>query len=192
MNVLLDTCALVPGSVRKILLEAASADLFIPLWSDKIFEEWQFVASKSSEQDSEAIKIEILLIKDKWRNSLVPRDRALEDTLFLPDADDRHVLAAALVGKADVLLTNNLKDFPERILSEYGLTRKSIDSFLWELFTQEPELINSFVDRVFDLNRKKVQSALTSKKSFLKKERGASSIRCCSLQPIKNNQRAEQ
>ena len=169
MYVLLDTCALVPGSVRQILLEAASADLFIPLWSDKIFEEWQFVASKSSEQESEAIKIEILLIKDKWRNSLVPRDRALEDTLFLPDADDRHVLAAALVGKAEVLLTNNLKDFPERILSEYGLIRKSIDSFLWELFTQEPELINSFVDRVFDLNRKKVQSALTSKKSFLKK-----------------------
>ena len=178
MYVLLDTCALVPGSVRQILFEAASADLFIPLWSDKIFEEWQFVASKSSEQDSEAIKIEILLIKDKWRNSLVPRDRALEDTLFLPDADDRHVLAAALVGKADVLLTNNLKDFPERILSEYGLTRKSIDSFLWELFTQEPELINSFVDRVFDLNRKKVQSALTSKKSFLKKH-GLSRLAKC-------------
>jgi len=178
MYVLLDTCALVPGSVRQILLEAASADLFIPLWSDKIFEEWQFVASKSSEQDSEAIKIEILLIKDKWRNSLVPRDRALEDTLFLPDADDRHVLAAALVGKAEVLLTNNLKDFPERILSEYGLIRKSIDSFLWELFTQEPELINSFVDRVFDLNRKKVQSALTSKKSFLKKH-GLSRLAKC-------------
>ena len=178
MNVLLDTCALVPGSVRQILLEAATADLFIPLWSDKIFEEWQFVASKSSEQDSEAIKIEILLIKDKWRNSLVPRDRALEDTLFLPDADDRHVLAAALVGKAEVLLTNNLKDFPERILSEYGLIRKSIDSFLWELFTQEPELINSFVDRVFDLNRKKVQSALTSKKSFLKKH-GLSRLAKC-------------
>ena len=178
MYVLLDTCALVPGSVRQILLEAASADLFIPLWSDKIFEEWQFVASKSSEQNSEAIKIEILLIKDKWRNSLVPRDRALEDTLFLPDADDRHVLAAALVGKAEVLLTNNLKDFPERILSEYGLIRKSIDSFLWELFTQEPELINSFVDRVFDLNRKKVQSALTSKKSFLKKH-GLSRLAKC-------------
>jgi len=178
MYVFLDTCALVPGPVRQILLEAASADLFIPLWSDKIFEEWQFVASKSSEQNSEAIKIEILLIKDKWRNSLVPRDRALEDTLFLPDADDRHVLAAALVGKAEVLLTNNLKDFPERILSEYGLIRKSIDSFLWELFTQEPELINSFVDRVFDLNRKKVQSALTSKKSFLKKH-GLSRLAKC-------------
>lgn len=178
MYVLLDTCALVPGSVRQILLEAASADLFIPLWSDKIFEEWQFVASKSSEQDSEAIKIEILLIKDKWRNSLVPRDKALEDTLFLPDADDRHVLAAALVGKADVLLTNNLKDFPERILSEYGLTRKSIDSFLWELFTQEPELINSFVERVFDLDRRKIQSHLTSKKSFLKKH-GLSRLAKC-------------
>ena len=169
MYVLLDTCVLVPGPVRQILLEAASADLFIPLWSDKIFEEWQFVASKSSKQASQATKIEILLIKDKWKNSLVPRDKALEDTLFLPDSDDRHVLATAIVGKADVLLTNNLKDFPIRVLSEYGLTRKSVDSFLWELFTQVPELINSFVERAFNSRIRNIQSHLTSKKSFLKK-----------------------
>ena len=169
MRVLLDTCSLVPGPVRQILLEAAISDLFTPLWSEKIFEEWQFVASKSSKQDFEAVKIEILLIKDQWRNSLVSRNEALESTLFLPDMDDRHVLAAAIVGKADVLLTNNLKDFPSRILFKHGLTRQSIDNFLWQLFTEAPELINTSVERAFDLYRKTIQSTATSKKSFLKK-----------------------
>ena len=169
MRVLIDTCALVPGPVRQILFEAATSDLFTPLWSDKIFEEWQCVASKSSENALEAVKIEILLIRDKWRNSLVSRNKALESTLFLPDMDDRHVLAAAIVGKADVLLTNNLKDFPSSILSKHGLTRMSIDSFLWQLFTEAPELIYTFVERAFDLHKKTIQSNATSKKSFLKK-----------------------
>ena len=169
MRVLLDTCSLVPGPVRQILLEAAMSDLFTPLWSDKIFDEWKFVASKSSEHAFEAVKIEILLMSDKWKNSLVSRNKDLESTLFLPDMNDRHVLAAAIVGKADVLLTNNLKDFPSHILSRHGLTRNSIDSFLWQLFTESPELINTFVERAFDLHRKTIKSNVTSKKSFLKK-----------------------
>ena len=169
MRVLFDTCSLVPRPVRQILLEAAISGLFTPLWSDKIFEEWEFVASKSSEHAFEVVKIEILLMRDKWRNSLVSRNEALESTLFLPDMNDRHVLAAAIEGKADVLLTNNLKDFPSRILSKHGLTRLSIDSFLWQLFTEAPELINTFVERAFDLHSKTIQFNATSKKSFLKK-----------------------
>ena len=169
MRVLLDTCTLVPGPIRHILLESASANLFTPLWSDKIFEEWQFVALKSSEQASEAVKIEILLIRDKWVNYLVPGNKALEEALFLPDGNDRHVLAAAIVGRAELLVTNNLKDFPSRILSKYGLSRRSIDSFLWELFAEAPELINIFVDQAFDLHKRNTQSNITSKKSFLKK-----------------------
>ena len=169
MRVLLDTCALVPGPIRHILLEAAMSNLFTPLWSEKIFEEWQFVALKSSEQAFAAVKIEILLMRGKWRNSLVCRNVALESTLVLPDINDRHVLAAAIVGKADLLLTNNLKDFPSQIISRYGLTRKNIDTFLLELFTESPYLINNFVDRAFDSHKSNIESNPTSKKSFLKK-----------------------
>ena len=83
--------------------------------------------------------------------------------------NDRHVLATAIVGEAEVLLTDNLKDFPLRILSKHGLTRNSIDSFLWELCSEAPELINRLVERAFDLHKRETQSDATSKKSFLKK-----------------------
>jgi len=38
--------------------------------------------------------------------------------LWLPDADDRHVLAAAVALEADVLCTDNLKDFPTDTMNE--------------------------------------------------------------------------
>ena len=40
----------------------------------------------------------------------------LIDSLELPDLDDRHVLAAAIRGRADLIVTYNLKDFPEKIM----------------------------------------------------------------------------
>ena len=42
-------------------------------------------------------------------------------SLQLPDPDDRHVLAAAIVGRCDVIVTQNIQDFPEAALAPYGI-----------------------------------------------------------------------
>ena len=44
--------------------------------------------------------------------------RELVDGLTLPDPEDRHVLTATIVGRADLTLTYNLKDFPAESLGE--------------------------------------------------------------------------
>lgn len=46
----------------------------------------------------------------------VEGDQSLIETLTLPDPDDRHVLAAALSGEVDVIVTWNLRHFPEALL----------------------------------------------------------------------------
>ena len=51
-------------------------------------------------------------------------------TLTLPDPTDRHVLAAAIVGRADVIVTSNLKDFPADVLQPYGIEAQHPDEFL--------------------------------------------------------------
>jgi predicted nucleic acid-binding protein len=44
----------------------------------------------------------------------------LIENLKLPDEKDRHVLAAAIKTNANLIVTNNLKDFPASYLDSFG------------------------------------------------------------------------
>ncbi|GAA3623304.1 hypothetical protein [Flavivirga jejuensis] len=57
----------------------------------------------------------------------------LIDGLTLPDEKDRHVLAAAIKTNANVIVTNNLKDFPNDYLASFGLAAKSADDFIADI-----------------------------------------------------------
>lgn len=55
------------------------------------------------------------------------------------DPKDRHVLAAAVVARADILVTFNVKDFPEASVSPYRVRIETPDTFLSGLFQADPE-----------------------------------------------------
>ncbi len=72
-------------------------------------------------------------------NALVEGFEPLIETLTLPDAHDRHVLAAAIHARCDVIVTRNLSDFPAEALAPFSLTLQSPDEFLSELFQLDPK-----------------------------------------------------
>ena len=77
------------------------------------------------------------------------RDCLIEDyefiipSLNLPDPDDRHILAAAIKGQADIIVTNNLKDFPHSTLGEYEIEAQHPDLFIADLIDLYPMKIVS-------------------------------------------------
>lgn len=136
MRILLDACVLYPTIMRETLLRAAKIGAFEPLWSARILEEWRRAAAKHSVQQAQIAGVEIALIRANWPNAEIAV--ANPDGLWLPDENDIHVLASAIHGNADVIMTLNLKDFPTRILSSHGIIRRDPDSFLVEFARENP------------------------------------------------------
>ena len=63
-------------------------------------------------------------------DALVDNYEPLVESLTLPDENDRHVLAAAIKTNANIIVTNNVKDFPAEYLASFGLSVKNADDFI--------------------------------------------------------------
>lgn len=61
--------------------------------------------------------------------------------LHLPDLGDRHVVAAAVHGRVDVIVTQNLRDFPREVLGPLGLQAVHPDDFLLGFLAAQPQRV---------------------------------------------------
>jgi hypothetical protein len=137
---LLDTCTLWPSLRRDVLLSFAAEGLYRPLWSTTVLEELQDAETQKlirrgispDTAELRAVKL-IANMRHAFDDSEVPEVsyQALEGTFGLPDAHDEHVVAAATVGGAGVIVTENLKDFPSTLLP-YGMAVSHPNEFLFD------------------------------------------------------------
>jgi predicted nucleic acid-binding protein len=153
-SALLDTCVLVPSRARDVLLEAASAGAYRPLWSSEIFAELdrtlRLLQSKRgmSPEETDAYLTRLLRqMETAFPDAFVTGWEPLVATVQVPDPDDRHVVAAAWAGRADVIVTDNLADFPPDALPE-PLFRQSLDNFLLDTLDLYPAQVASAVKAV--------------------------------------------
>lgn len=141
LRVLLDANVLYPTVLREILLGVAAEGLFLPLWSERILEEWARAAARLGPEGEVVARGEIAMLRARWPRSMVTGTDGLERRLRLPDPDDVHVLAAAVAGSADAILTANARDFPRGLLAEEGLRRLDPDQFLTGLAEEAPDAV---------------------------------------------------
>lgn len=135
---LLDACVLYPIVTCDALLRLACQGLFAPKWSQRIESEWisnlerdrpELAGRLSDRRDAMRDAVPDWEVNENAIASLVP-------CLQLPDQNDLHVLAAAIAGHADCIVTANLKDFPEEVLARYGIEAIHPDTFIlnqWDL-----------------------------------------------------------
>lgn len=114
---ILDTCVLWPSLQRDFLLSMAVETLYRPLWSSAILEElhrheqrkW---LRRGRDQDEATRRANHLIqqMRSHFEDALVTGWEGLDGSFGLPDTDDEHVVAAAVVGGAGAIVTENFTD----------------------------------------------------------------------------------
>lgn len=129
---LLDACVLHPVAMADALMSLASTGIYAAKWTRTIEAEWM----ASIEARRPDLKGRLHYRRDRMRD-VVPDwevdERAwhmLATGLNLPDPGDVHVLAAALAGHADCIVTTNIRDFPTDVAAPLGIEIIHPDQFI--------------------------------------------------------------
>lgn len=143
-----DACVLYPFHLRSVLIQCAFDGLVGACWTDEIHAEWirnlalNFPHTPISRFETTRDRMKAVLpdadVKDY--QGLIP-------SLSLPDPDDRHVVAAAIAGRASIIVTWNVKDFPASALQPYNIGCISPDDFLIDLHSSYPDVLLESVRR---------------------------------------------
>lgn len=142
----LDTCVLWPSLQRDVLLSFAVFGLYRTLWSHTILEELRFAEQRklenrgvaSAEARVRASRL-VLQMQSTFDDALVVGVDDFSKKYGLPDPNDEHVVAAACLGGAGVIVTQNLQDFPDRLLPN-GVEVKPPADFIADTVDFAPEI----------------------------------------------------
>jgi predicted nucleic acid-binding protein len=136
--VILDSCVLYPMYLRDTLLCAAEAGLYRPHWSQEILDgALRNLVAKQQITAQQASRLE-QQIKSAFPDAMLEVPERLLPCMD-NDPGDRHVLASALIAKAQVIVTDNLKHFPPKSLSQFRVEAQSADQFLTSLYDLSAE-----------------------------------------------------
>jgi predicted nucleic acid-binding protein len=144
---LLDTCVLWPSTQRDFLLSLAIEGMYRPTWSSAILLELEICETTKLTRkigvDAGEAEFRAKHLVEQMRTAFDDAEvvgwEGLEGTYGLPDPDDEHVLAAAVVGGAAAIVTSNLRDFPKAKMP-HGLEVLSPAKFALTTVSLKPEL----------------------------------------------------
>jgi hypothetical protein len=138
-TVILDACVMYPAPLRSYLLYLAQTGLFSARWTEQINDEWMRNLLKNRpELDKSKLNRTKALMNAHFPGCIIEGYESLVDSIHLPDLDDRHVVAAAIRGQAEGIITFNLKDFPNDTLKSFGISAIHPDEFLSDMFELSP------------------------------------------------------
>ncbi len=140
--VIYGACVLYPAPLRDLLIRLARTGVVRACWTEQILDEVfrNLLRNRPDLEGARLAKTRELMTR-AVPGCLVTGHEGLIDGLVLPDADDRHVLAAAIASGAQAIVTSNLKDFPERALKQHGLEALSPDAFALDLLDLAPAAV---------------------------------------------------
>ncbi|MGH3727178.1 MAG: PIN domain-containing protein [Micromonosporaceae bacterium] len=146
-----DANVLYPSTLRDVLIRVALSGLVQAKWTDEILDE-VFRNVKAKRPDLAPAKLDRTrqLMVAAVRDCMVTGHEPLIGALELPDPDDRHVVAAAIRARAQLIVTFNLDDFPADGLAAWDIEAKHPDDFLIDQFHLDAIKVHQAVQAVAD------------------------------------------
>ncbi|MCL4853177.1 MAG: PIN domain-containing protein [Bryobacteraceae bacterium] len=137
-----DADVLYGSQLRNLLMHLALTGLFRAKWSAGVHEEWMTRLLRNRPDLTRGKLERTRMLMDKHaEDALVTGYEDLIEGLRLPDPNDRHVLAAAIRDRADVIVTRNVRDFPADVLGSFGIEAQCPDEFVVHLLDLAPGLV---------------------------------------------------
>jgi predicted nucleic acid-binding protein len=140
----LDACVLFPAELRDTLLSVAEHGLYRVHWTEKILDEVRRNLIKTKYSTPEKVRYLIEQMETAFEDALVSGYESLIPEMK-NDPKDRHVLAAAVSCKAQIIVTSNLRHFRPVALAPHDILAKSPDTFLLSLVGENRELMRQIV-----------------------------------------------
>jgi predicted nucleic acid-binding protein len=151
-GVVLDACVLIPATLRDTLLRAVEKGMYRLHWSDKILDEVRRNLVKRGMTSPEDAQ-DLIEQMDRFFAEANVRGFEVLIPAMTNDPKDRHVLAAAVMSRSQVIVTSNIKDFPKPALDPFGIEAQTPDEFLTYLFYLNPTLMMEILtEQAGDLN----------------------------------------
>jgi predicted nucleic acid-binding protein len=145
--VVLDACVLAPMPLADTLLRLAEApSLYRIVWTEELLQEIGRTLNKLGRAPFQ-VERRLKFMRDHFPDAMVNITPELVAAIgCLPDAADRHIVAAAILGHADAIITANTKHFPAECLSRYNLVCQDPDEFLAHQYYLDPEVVLEKLD----------------------------------------------
>jgi hypothetical protein len=151
-RVLLDACVLYPAALRDLLLRLAEAGVYRAHWSDMVLDELTRTLVRNGRMTDAKARDHLTLLREVFPEAMVRGYEPLVPAMT-NHPKDRHVLAAAVVCGAQVIVTSNLRHFPESALGPYNIDAQSPSVFLQHVLDlYQDVLLDVLVQQAADLH----------------------------------------
>ncbi|MCH8567957.1 MAG: PIN domain-containing protein [Balneolales bacterium] len=159
-KIVLDACVLANARVCDLYPKLAeSPRMLIPRWSDKILEETYTTHTEKLGWDTELADSFQKVLKKVFPDARISGYEELIP-LMANDEKDRHVLAAAVKDKVDLIVTFNLKDFKPKHLDKWDIKAVHPQDYLLSLYSINPAIVFAKVASIAAKRKTDLESVL--------------------------------
>jgi hypothetical protein len=146
--VVLDACVLVPMPLCDTLLRLAEDPaMYRPLWGKQILQEVGAALVNQLHHTEKQRDRRLQMMHEAFPEALVRLPEGFDTPLTcIPDENDRHVLATAICGHANAIVTSNIKHFPAECLKQFDILNQTPDDFLVHQFHLRPAQVLEKLD----------------------------------------------